>query len=558
MSLRLRPLACALSFGIAVLSASPVADAFCGFYVAGADAKLFNNATVVVLMREGTRTVLSMQNNYQGPPENFAMVVPVPVVLKKENVKTLPTEVFDRVDHLAAPRLVEYWEQDPCHAPDPRLKRMVRITETEIRIANPQKMTEQYGVKIEARFSAGEYDIVILSAKNSVGLEGYLRAEKYNIPAGAAPYLRPYVTQGSKFFVAKVNTSKVKFQNGQAQLSPLRFHYDSETFNLPVRLGLINSAGTQDLIVHILAQSRYEVANYDNVTIPTNLRVKESAKASFGSFYAALFDDVLAKSPHAVVTEYAWSAGSCDPCPEPPLTMQELSTLGLDVLPSYEKSGKALEQVASLYTLTRLHARYDAKSLGEDLVFREAKPIMGGNGIPNPDGEMQKEPVFGYGNSFQGRYVMLHPWTGPMACAEPHRGFWGGPLQAGASAPMVATKTAFAPRGAALASFLDTEPIVLTTEKPAASASAAAEPPKPPTSATGEAKPPETNASDTPPLAPVSSGCASCTTANQPNGWSALLGTALVGLTGMMRRRRRINRLHAACKNHIDTVGIDR
>ena len=107
---------------IAASLAAP-AGAFCGFYVGGADAKLYNNATMVVLMREGTRTVLSMQNNYQGPPEGFAMVVPVPVVLQKENVKTLPREVFDRVDTLAAPRLVEYWEKDPC-APDLRYEAM--------------------------------------------------------------------------------------------------------------------------------------------------------------------------------------------------------------------------------------------------------------------------------------------------------------------------------------------------------------------------------------------------------------------------------------------------
>jgi hypothetical protein len=85
------------------------ARAFCGFYVSGADAPLTNSATQVVLMREGTRTVLSMQNAYQGPPQDFAMVVPVPVVLQKDNVKTLPREVFDRVDRLTAPRLVEYW-----------------------------------------------------------------------------------------------------------------------------------------------------------------------------------------------------------------------------------------------------------------------------------------------------------------------------------------------------------------------------------------------------------------------------------------------------------------
>ena len=79
------------------------AQAFCGFYVSGADAKLLAEATQVVLMRDGTRTVLSMQNDYKGPPEGFAMVVPVPVVLQKENVKTLPRAVFDRIDKLSAP-----------------------------------------------------------------------------------------------------------------------------------------------------------------------------------------------------------------------------------------------------------------------------------------------------------------------------------------------------------------------------------------------------------------------------------------------------------------------
>src|SRR5215471_20910638 len=93
------------------------AAAFCGFFVSGADAQLVNNASQVVLLRSGNHTVMTMSNNYKGPPENFAMVVPVPVVLKKEQVKTLPMDVFKHVDELSAPRLVEYWEQDPCFQP---------------------------------------------------------------------------------------------------------------------------------------------------------------------------------------------------------------------------------------------------------------------------------------------------------------------------------------------------------------------------------------------------------------------------------------------------------
>ena len=96
------------------VAAAPAAEAFCGFYVNGAGGDMFNDATQVVLMRQGTRTVLSMQNNYQGPPEAFALVIPVPTVLQKEDVKTLPREVFARIDTLGSPRLVEYWEKDPC------------------------------------------------------------------------------------------------------------------------------------------------------------------------------------------------------------------------------------------------------------------------------------------------------------------------------------------------------------------------------------------------------------------------------------------------------------
>src|SRR5687768_18108761 len=112
-----RQLAFTAALFLAPLTLEGKASAFCGFYVSGADAKLFNNATQVVMMRQGTRTVLSMQNNYQGPPTDFAMVVPVPVVLQEDNVKTLSNDVFVKVDQMGSPRLVEYWEVDPC-APD--------------------------------------------------------------------------------------------------------------------------------------------------------------------------------------------------------------------------------------------------------------------------------------------------------------------------------------------------------------------------------------------------------------------------------------------------------
>src|SRR5687768_3091588 len=198
-----RQLAFTAALFLAPLTLEGKASAFCGFYVSGADAKLFNNATQVVLMREGTRTVLAMQNNYQGPPQDFAMVVPVPVVLQRENVKTLSRAVFTRVDALAAPKLVEYWEQDPC-PPPPRPRRYARAPMAMMESAAPRAAggggRADLGVRVEAQFQVGEYDIVILSAQDSNGLETWLRQERYNIPGGAHAALAPYVQQGMKFF----------------------------------------------------------------------------------------------------------------------------------------------------------------------------------------------------------------------------------------------------------------------------------------------------------------------------------------------------------------------
>jgi hypothetical protein len=432
----------AITAGVfATLAATPAAHAFCGFYINGAGGEMFNNATQVVLMRSGTRTVLSMQNNYQGPPQDFAMVIPVPVVLKESDVKTLTKDVFAKVDAMGAPRLVEYWEKDPCIRVVPVRMSMRPLDDA----AEPTKSAakKDYGVTIEAKFTVGEYNIVILSAKESTGLDRYLRDQKYQIPAGAEKLLRPYVESGSKFFVAKVDPKKVRFENGQALLSPLRFHYDSDDFSLPIRLGLANAKDKQDLIVNILAPGqRYEVANYKNATIPTNLDVKDEVRTRFGEFYAALFDRTIEKNPGAVITEYAWDASSCDPCPGPTLDDSDFAVLGADVL-----RGQGKDDGYYGFVLTRLHARYGKDGVPNDLVFRAAPPIAGGREEYNEQRRLEERSHPDEINNFQGRYAIRHPWTGPITCDNPVRGRWGGPPDGEEIATQPATNLAFAPRG---------------------------------------------------------------------------------------------------------------
>jgi len=471
----MRRLLPALAFASATAVVPADARAFCGFFVAGSNAKLTNNASQAVLVRQGNKTTLTLSNNYKGPPESFAMVVPVPVVLQKEDVKTLDPNVFDHVDSLSAPRLVEYWEQDPCR-PEPDYKMMPMASGgAPRRMAKGGKSDAELGVTVEAQFTVGEYEIVILSAKESGGLETWLKQNRYNIPAGAAGALAPYIRDQSKFFVAKVDIQKVKRDaHGLVVLSPLRFRYEANELRLPVRLGLLNApepcapndkaciSDKQDLIVYVLHKdSRFEVANYRNVFIPTNLEVADEVRESFAAFYGQLFDQTLAPMQgKAVVTEYAWQTTSCDPCPTPPLTPSDLYTLGVDPPsggappPSPSPTGGPMMSRRPFFggsfaswVLTRMHVRYDKTTLGEDLIFREAKPVVGGrsqwNGQSEGTSEAQPAPV----NNFQARYIIRHYWTGAVSCPNPRYGQWGGPPGGGSAQPRAAKDLALAPRG---------------------------------------------------------------------------------------------------------------
>ena len=90
------------------------AAAFCGFYVSKADGTLKNKTSQVILVRDGNRNVITMYNDYKGNLKDFAMVVPVPVVLKKSDIKVVDQQIFHTLNEYSKPRLVEYYDQNPC------------------------------------------------------------------------------------------------------------------------------------------------------------------------------------------------------------------------------------------------------------------------------------------------------------------------------------------------------------------------------------------------------------------------------------------------------------
>ena len=393
-----------LALGLA-LGASARADAFCGFYVAKADATLFNKASQVVLVRDGDRTVITMANDFRGNPREFAMVIPVPTSITRDQIHVAEAALVKHLDAYTAPRLVEYLDPDPCAVYDRRLMEMAaRPGGVGGRRRAPGRARQE-----PRRDHRGAVHRRRVRHPDPVG-GAELRARDlaaengYRIPAGASEVLASYIGQKMRFFVAKVNLAE-QARLGVVTLRPIQVAYESPKFMLPIRLGMVNADGAQELFVYTLTRKgRVESTNYRTVKLPTDVEIPDLREGP---------GDVRADVPGAVrparearghargVPGVRVGHGLVRSVRRRSAQRRRAAQPGRVLARRRRRRGprpmpgmRSAPQPQNVF-VTRLHVRYDKAHFPEDLVFHET----------------------GDRTNFQGRYVMRHAWTGTATCA---------------------------------------------------------------------------------------------------------------------------------------------
>ena len=370
---------------------------FCGFYAARAGATLYNQSSKVVIVQDNQYQSVTMASDFKGNAKDFAMVVPVPKIPKRHQINVVDNNIITHLDNYTAPRLVEYFDRSPCER---RVQYAARRMAAAPRAkAKRSSGSPSLGVKIEARYAVGVYDILLLSAQQSNGLVTWLKQNKYQLPKGAEPVINSYLAMGMKFFVAKVNMSR-QAKSGFAFLKPIRITYHSPNFMLPIRLGMLNANGPQELFVyHLNRKGRVISTNYPNVKLKSNKEIPVYAKKEFGKFYKAMFENQVKRNGNrGVFLEYAWDMNWCDPCAADPLSNSELKQLGVFWVAQTKKianggrpqSMPRFRGGSKNIFVTRLHVTYDKAHFPKDLAFKAT------NNREN----------------FQGRFIVRHAWKG--------------------------------------------------------------------------------------------------------------------------------------------------
>jgi hypothetical protein len=303
------------------------------------------------------------------------------------------------------------------------------------------------------------------------------------VPAGLEGKLGKY----DQFIVAVVDSRRVEIgAKGEAMLSPIRY-VSKQPVTLATSLGVPHVKGMDELLIFTMdPKQQYQVKGHKNVYPPTDFHVKFDVKERTGDFYAAFHDKLLEKDKDAFLVEYAWDTKGCgQPCPNAPLHLSEILTLGADVhersvseadrhpdpperteeeqakydaaKPPEKKQmdelakevarRKALIERRSSYVLTRLHHRFTTL---DDIQLEPAPAMQGGVQIPvGEKAEQSQEASASDTPMFQTRITTLHPTKVAVTCENPERYRWARPPKSfrGARKIWVADRLAWRDRG---------------------------------------------------------------------------------------------------------------
>ncbi len=329
----------------------------------------YSPASAVVILRDGRRTVLTIEAAYQGPATELSMVIPIPSAIDREAVRTVSGTLFRRLDGETAPRVRHVWPPCPMPAMPMRAASAEGAgagfggrTRTEA-----ERVQDDYGVEIQDEWPVDEYDVTLLGAEQSNGLLAFLRERGLELPQVAETMLRGYIESGHRFALFHVDPTRAQRLGERMMLSPIQIEYESDELRVPVRLGTLNSPGEQELLLYVLSpEGRYEMANRTNLNAPTDLRMRRDARGAFAELYTSLTDEIFRRNPGAAITEYAHTV--------PARLMRSAESFGMTnvraPLSGYGDRGIR----ARRWTLSRMRHRYGTDAT-DDLMLRQAAPL---------------------------------------------------------------------------------------------------------------------------------------------------------------------------------------
>ena len=257
MSHRLAPF-CALALGLALTTTPSDAEACGGCFVAPTESTVVSGHRMALSIST-EKTTLWDAIEYAGDPTEFSWVLPVKPgaevdVAHQAFFTALEAGTVSQIT--PPPEGCEVDSSSGCGSDQFEVDSL----------GGSSGSGTGGGVTVIQEKTVGPYDSVTLAATDPTALNTWLDDNGYGVPEDVQPIIDAYVAEGFDFIALKLSPGQ-----GVRSMTPVRVTTIGSSFELPLRMVAAGAAANVDLVLYVLAEGRYEAANFGNGHVPQKL-----------------------------------------------------------------------------------------------------------------------------------------------------------------------------------------------------------------------------------------------------------------------------------------------
>jgi len=245
------------------------------------------SAERIVFEVEGDRTCAHVQVDYEGEPEEFAWIIPVP---RSVEVTESTRQLFFDLASQTTPTFL--LPSSFCGAPTASFSQsgggcFPSDAETSVApsggVFDPRQVT---GVDVLQRNFTDSFEWFEVQADETDALVNWLRVNQFNVSDNMRPGMDPYVREEASFLAVKLRPER-----GSDAIPPIRMCYQGPP-SIPIRLTAVAARPHMGIQVYVLGTRPHRPRNYAVVEPdPNAIMVDGGANVNYFDWVARVADE---------------------------------------------------------------------------------------------------------------------------------------------------------------------------------------------------------------------------------------------------------------------------
>lgn len=328
---------------------------------------IFNKSSYIIYARNGEHNSITFTGDIRTAADEVLILIPLPTNVKYSDIKTVNIETMNHLLRYSAPRLIEYEDFDPCN-PKSQHRPIIQTDQSFTTLEMDQAIPATIDLQTKSNM---QYDFVMLTSKESVGIDIWLKNYGYSLSQEERRIIHSYQDHNQHFLTIRVKN----FAKEGDILTPIQISYNSKTFTLPTKITALNNESKQDTVMMFLTKNSEVILNDNKILdMPVNMAIPTNQKEHFTEFYNKASKKIFSSHPEVVRLEYSWPINACKPCTDQVISLSELSDLGVNWYHTPKNDLMGLAHPSAAIYLTRLHAQFDADTFATDFHFSLTAP----------------------------------------------------------------------------------------------------------------------------------------------------------------------------------------